>query len=193
LLFNTYNLIITEEQIQLFFKTSTFSPVKRNEPDLWSKITSQNNILKINTTVDSYLAADIAEFIRQQLLVNGISFTYETVMSHESKIGFMKKARSHGFKVYLYFVATEDPDINVSRVQVRVAQNGHYVDEKTIKNRYYKSLNQVLDATKNSEDAYFWDNSGKGSFLIANVKHGKNITIIDIDTVPNWFSKYILR
>ena len=89
LLFNTYQLFITQDQLQTFFKNSIFSPVKRNDPNLWTKLTIQHNVLHTNTAIDSYLAADLAEFIRQQLIVNGISFTYKTVMSHKSKIDFL--------------------------------------------------------------------------------------------------------
>ncbi len=70
LLFNAYQIVATHAQLQDFFKTSKFSPVKRNEPNLWSKLSVVNNVLTIDTSVDSYLAADIAEFIRQQLLYN---------------------------------------------------------------------------------------------------------------------------
>lgn len=77
--------------------------------------------MHISTFVDSYLAADLAEFIRQQLLANDISFTYETVMSHESKLVFIQQAKEKNYRVYVYFVATEDPEINISRVNVRVA------------------------------------------------------------------------
>ena len=169
LLFNTFQLNVTQNQMQHFFKESTFSPVKRNEHDLWSKVTVEKNILKINTTVNSYLAADIAEFIRQQLVLSQISFSYETVMSHKSKIDFLKYARSQGFKVYLYYIATEDPEINIGRVNVRVAQNGHFVNPETVTDRYYKSLGQLREALKNSDDAYFWDNSGVASLLIADI------------------------
>lgn len=64
LLFNPYQLVITTAQIQEFFKESMFAPVKRNEQDLWSKMRVVENVLHINTIVDSYLAADLAEFIR---------------------------------------------------------------------------------------------------------------------------------
>jgi predicted ABC-type ATPase len=99
LLFNSFQLNISQEQLQDFFKKSTFSPIKRNELDLWTKIVVEKNVLKLNIEVDSYLAADIAEFIRQQVLISQISFSYETVMSHHSKIDFLKYARSQGFKV----------------------------------------------------------------------------------------------
>lgn len=191
LLFSSFQLTISQNQIQHFFQESTFSPIKRNEVDLWKKITVEKNILKTHTPVDSYLAADIAEFIRQQLLASEISFSYETVMSHRSKIDFLKQARSQGFKVYLYYIATEDPEINISRVNVRVAQNGHDVPPKTVTDRYYKSLKQVRDAIRNSDNAYFWDNSGSASLLIADIKEGSQVTIVDVEKVPIWFIKYV--
>jgi predicted ABC-type ATPase len=191
LLFNTYQLTVTQSQLQEFFKESQFAPIKRNEPDLWNKLSVIDNVLHCNTKIDSYLAADIAEFIRQQLLANDISFTYETVMSHESKIAFLQQAREKGYRVYLYFIATEDPEINVSRVNVRVAQHGHYVDPTVIINRYYKSLQHLKAAVKSSNRAYLWDNSGTASLLIAEITDGVDVEIIDTDKVPNWFIKYL--
>lgn len=41
---------------------------------------------------NSYLAATLAEAVRQELLGEGKTFTFETVMSHRSKIGFMREA-----------------------------------------------------------------------------------------------------
>lgn len=191
LLFNAYQLVVTQSQLQLFFKESMFAPIKRNEPYLWTKLSVAENVLHINTKVDSYLAADLAEFIRQQLLANDISFTYETVMSHESKIDFLQQATEKGYRVYLYFIATEDPEINISRVNVRVAQQGHNVAPEVIKNRYYKSLQHLKAAVKRSSRAYIWDNSGTASLLIAEVNHGSDVKIIDTDNVPNWFVKYL--
>jgi predicted ABC-type ATPase len=191
LLFNSYQLTITETQLQSFFKASKFAPIKRNEPDLWEKLTIKENVLHINTTVDSYLAADMAEFIRQGLLANDISFTYETVMSHESKVAFMQHAKDNGYRVYLYFIATEDPDINVSRVNVRVAQQGHSVSPEKITDRYYKSLQQLKAAVKKTNRAYVWDNSGEAALLIAEITDGQDVKVFDTDKVPNWFVNYL--
>ncbi len=87
--------------------------------------------------MDSYLAADLAEFIRQRILTEGLSFTYETVMSHPGKIHFFQKALSKGYRVYLYYIATVDPDINISRVNLRVAQDGHAVLPDVVRSRYF--------------------------------------------------------
>ena len=149
-------------------------------------------MLRIETKVDSYLAADLAEFIRQQLLMADISFTYETVMSHQSKIDFLKEAQENGYRVYLYFIATEYPEINISRVNIRVAQKGHFVSPETITDRYYKSLNQLKSAIKLSNRAYLWDNSSSAAILFAEITDGNEVAIIDPDKVPNWFLKHVV-
>jgi predicted ABC-type ATPase len=191
LLFSSYQLNITEEQLQSFFKQSTFAPVKRKEPDLWKKLSVKENVLHTDAFIDSYLAADLAEFIRQKLLLNDISFTYETVMSHESKVAFLQQAKEKGFRVYVYFIATEDPEINVSRVNVRVAQDGHFVKPDVVKDRYYRSLKLLKAAVKLSNRSYIWDNSGKASILIAEITDGVDVKIIDTEKVPGWFVKYL--
>jgi len=192
LVFDSYQLIVDEALIRDFFRSSNFSPIKRSEPDLWKKISVRENTLKISTSIDSYLAADLAEFLRQLMLVNNLSFSYETVMSHASKIDFLQNAVNAGYRVYLYFIATEDPEINLNRVNVRVAQSGHAVAPEIVKNRYFKSLENLRAAVKKTSRAYIFDNSGSAALLIAEITDGSDVSIIDTARVPNWVSNYLL-
>ena len=187
-----YQLSISLEQVQDFFRQSNFSPVKRNELDLWQKIQIAENKIILSTTIDSYIAADIAEFIRQRLLAEGISFTYETVMSHPDKIKFLKAAKNSGYRVYLYFVSTEDPEININRVNIRVAQKGHDVLNNIIKERYYKSLKNLKSAVKESSRAFIFDNSQNHINLIAEITDGIDVAINQTLNVPTWVSEYLL-
>ena len=70
--------------------------------------------------VNSYFASVASDFLQQQLLARKISFTLETVMSHSSKVDLLAQAQAAGYRTYLYFVATDDPAINISRVRNRV-------------------------------------------------------------------------
>ena len=193
LLFENYQLNIDDEKLKLFLKNSQFSPIKRNEPNLWEKLEVKDNILYVQTNVDSYLSADLADFIRQQLLHNSISFTYETVMSHESKISFLKEAKLNGFRIYLYFIATEDFEININRVKIRVSQAGHDVNEESVKKRYFKSLLQLKKAVQISNRAYIFDNSGEASLLIAEITDGNEVNLLSPEKVPNWFVEYLIK
>jgi predicted ABC-type ATPase len=126
-------------------------------------------VLSVPGPYDSYVAAALADAVRQELLEEGLTFTFETVMSHVSKIEFMRKARERGYRVYLYFVATDDPAINIDRVNRRHQQNGHYVQPATVTDRYYKSIALMTQACEVAHRAYLFDNSGQKHKLLAEV------------------------
>jgi predicted ABC-type ATPase len=189
--FARFQLTISNEQIRNFFRDSKFSPVKRNEPDLWEKVQVSDNVFTVNSIIDSYLAADLAEFIRQMLLENDISFTYETVMSHSGKVDFLKLAQSKGYRVYLYYIATVDPAININRVQVRVKQHGHGVDSDTIEKRYYKSLGNLRSAVKSTNRAFIFDNSKDRARFIAEITDGNQVKLNRPEDLTAWAVKYL--
>ncbi|WP_157270716.1 zeta toxin family protein [Azohydromonas aeria] len=138
-------------------------------------------------SVNSYVAAVLADFIRRELLAAGVSFTFETVMSSPDKVAFMREARAQGFRTYLYFVATADPDINIARVRQRVAEGGHDVPSDKIVQRYGRSIALLAQACDASNRAYVFDNSGEQHVLIAEVTEGETMTL-HADAVPQWFT-----
>ncbi|QHJ01308.1 hypothetical protein GT347_26960 [Xylophilus rhododendri] len=137
--------------------------------------------------VDSYLAATICDFLRQELLASGRDFTFETVMSHGSKVDFMREAQRRGYRTYLYFIATGDADINIDRVDQRVALGGHPVDPATVRQRYERSIALLLQACEAANRAYVFDNSGQAHQMLAEVTDGDELTLHS-DTLPAWFT-----
>ncbi|MNF75542.1 MULTISPECIES: zeta toxin family protein [unclassified Pseudomonas] len=141
-----------------------------------------------NVHVNSYLASVISDFIRQHLLEKGVSFTFETVMSHRSKVDFMKEAQAHGYRIYLYFVSTENPAINIDRVKIRVREGGHPVASDKVRERYYKSLGLLPEAIAVSNRAYIFDNSGDSTVFLAEITDGDSLEYRTED-IPDWFFK----
>lgn len=137
--------------------------------------------------VNSYVAAVLADAIRRALLAQGSTFTFETVMSSRDKIDFMREAQALGYRTYLYFVATEDPEINISRVQLRVSQGGHDVPQDLIRSRYVRSIGLLDDACSAADRAYIFDNSGEAHECIAEVSEGRELTV-HAHTLPAWFT-----
>jgi predicted ABC-type ATPase len=135
---------------------------------------------------DSYLAAALAEAVRRELLDEGQTFTFETVMSHPSKIEFMEAARARGYRVYLYFVATDDPDINIDRVHRRVLQGGHPVADEKVVERYHRSIDLMTRACAVAHRAYIFDNSGSKHKLLAEVTDFETIRL-DASLLNPWF------
>ena len=96
---------------------------------------------------------------REQCLAERKSLIFETVLSADDKIDFIERAKEAGFFVRLFFVCTESPTINASRIAQRVIKGGHDVPITKIISRYQKSiLNCKYIATK-VDRTYLYDNS----------------------------------
>lgn len=147
--------------------------------------------LIISKKLNSYEAAVIADFFRAKLIKSSNTFSYETVFSHESKLDFLKLAKKNGFKIYLYFVCTQDPKINISRVKNRVLQGGHDVGADKIESRYYRSLELLNKAFLFSDRAFIIDTSINTGEIILE-KNGANVNIL-VDEIPEWVNKYLVN
>ena len=80
-------------------------------------------------------------------------------MSHPSKVEILRTARALGYRVVVYFVATEDPSINVARVEERVAAGGHDVPREAITGRYTRTMALLYSAVRAAGTTYLFDNS----------------------------------
>lgn len=100
------------------------------------------------------VANEIKEYLKR-----GESFAFETVFSAERIPQFLLQAKSQGYIISLHFVATEKPEINVSRVAKRVAEGGHDVPKQKILDRYVKSLAVLPELLRFSDKAILYDNS----------------------------------
>lgn len=189
--FDKFGIKPSPKEIFDFFEKSTLLE--------YAKLTTATENLKFvenrldfsSVEINSYFASVTADFIRRQLLLFGHSFSFETVMSSPDKIEFLKKARQQNYRTYLYYIATDEPEINISRVNRRVKTGGHDVPKHKIISRYYRSLDLLTEAVKYSNRAYIFDNSGKKSFLIAEITNAETLEI-KTDSLPLWFKNYFL-
>ena len=75
--------------------------------------------------VHSYEVAMLAEGLLYQLLNDGLSFCFETVYSHPSKIDFVALAKALGYQIIMVFIHLESTGLNQARVAMRVNDGGH--------------------------------------------------------------------
>jgi predicted ABC-type ATPase len=145
--------------------------------------------------VNSYLASVSVDFLSQRLLAQKSSFTLETVMSHPGKVALLTQAQAAGYRNYLYFVATDDPAINISRVHNRVMLGGHAVPEDRIVQRYHRSIALLMEAIRQTNRAYIFDNSGdnadRSHTWLAEITDGRMLEL-KTERIPAWFRRAVL-
>ena len=141
--------------------------------------------------INSYSVAIVADFFKEQYLKHRISFSFETVFSHPAKIDILRRAQAAGFKTYMYFVATENPVINVNRIKERVALGGHDVPEEKTRSRYLRCMEQVRYALPYLTRAYFFDNSTEQSIYLAEYESEVGFSLHS-ELLPSWFRRFVL-
>jgi predicted ABC-type ATPase len=182
----TYQVDSNENEILPFFMRSTLLAKARLLEDAANLRFIDRKLDFSNVAVNAYFASVVADFMRHKLLETLTSVTFETVMSSVDKVLFLQKAQQCGFRTYLYYITTEDPIINISRVQHRVKMGGHAVPTDKIISRYQRSLDLLSEAVRYSNRAYIFDNSGNSRVWLAEVTDGRELEM-KTDYMTLWF------
>jgi len=191
----TFKVDTQSDEVRKFFAQSEFLQ-SAGLAEVASSLRFSDGWLDLSgVEMNSYLSSVLVDFLRRKLLQHRVSFTFESVMSHPDKVALLQKAQQSGYRTYLYYVATDDPEINISRVCNRVALGGHDVPEDKITNRYYRSLDLLIEAIRHANRAYIFDNSTDNSTgdhtWLAEITEGKSLEL-KTDLMPAWFKKAVL-
>jgi len=123
----------------------------------------------------------------------GVETTRAEILAFFADSTLLRKARLEeaqplGYRAYLYYIATDDPAINVARVKTRVNLGGHDVPEDKITQRYQRSLDLLMSAIKHTKRAYLFDNSREGGekLWVAEITDGCDLEL-KCDPMPDWF------
>ena len=133
--------------------------------------------IKKNMKCTDLEAAQLAEKQREDYILQGKDFAFETVMSTERNLILLQKAKSQGYFIRCYYILTSKASINVSRVKARVAAGGHDVPTLKIRERYARALGLIQAVVDVSDICHVYDNSGLNAFRF--YKKRKNETYYD--------------
>jgi predicted ABC-type ATPase len=85
-------------------------------------------------------AANRAAELREEYLFKREGILFETVLSAVDKLDYIRRAKEAGYFIRLFFVGTDHPSINASRIARRVMEGGHDVPISKIVSRFTKSI-----------------------------------------------------
>lgn len=176
--FNAYRVKVSDEEFKKYILNDGLFLSKINNPAFINSINIKSGVLTIKIKkkeINSYHASFVATYLVQKLLITKQSFCFETVMSHESKIKLLQQAKAAGFKTYLYFVFTDNVELNIARVKLRVKQGQHDVDASLIKSRYPRTFHLLPKALSYADEAYIVDNSDEPDIVAE--KHQSHLKI----------------
>lgn len=104
-------------------------------------------------------AVEYCEIWREQLLQEHKDLIFETVLSSDGKVDFLRRAKEAGYFIRVFFICTDNPTINAARIAKRVMEGGHDVPIQKIISRYQKAIINAIKVSAFADRAYFYDNS----------------------------------
>lgn len=103
---NDFELTLNQSDLDLFLKTDVAKSLVKKSLDTGNAINFEiiNNVI-VDKAKDthSYEGALISSFLKTKLQGKKLDFSFETVMSHPSKVQSIIEAKENGYKTYLIF------------------------------------------------------------------------------------------
>jgi predicted ABC-type ATPase len=98
----------------------------------------------------------------------------------------LESARQAGYSTKVVFISTEDANLNVGRILVRMSRGGQSVPLGTIPASYEEAMKSLPQARRHADDLLVYDNTpnGKGHRLVARFIAGELVKTTS--TSPAW-------
>jgi len=184
-------------------KTTLIRKLRERAIDFGEYINPDDIANEIEGTYEARVAQAqiIADRRREACIENRSSFSFETVMSHPSKVDILVRAKEAGFFVQLFFVGTDNPQTNIERVALRVAQGGHDVPREKIISRWARTMEYLSEAIRSADQAFVFDNSIAG-FVAAGPRlvfrrsfiQKRNLPRSEqFPPIPDWVRRFVIE
>ena len=128
-------------------------------------------------------AGKIAIKLRKDSIEKGLSFNQETTLTGKSIIKLVDQVKEKGYKVHLFYVGVNSPEIAKERIAERVKKGGHDIPSETVEKRYYESIESLKIILPKVDLAEIYDNS---KFYTLAIVKSEGVIKPQIKDLPKW-------
>ena len=100
--------------------------------------------------------------------------------------GLLDEAKALGYSTKVLFISTEDANLNVGRILVRMSRGGQAVPLSSVVDSYREARKNLSEVAKHADDLIVYDNTAhrRGYRVVAHFVSGKLRKTAQ--TVPDW-------
>jgi predicted ABC-type ATPase len=114
----------------------------------------------------------------QEYVDKGFDFAFETTLSGKSYYNLMKKFKTAGYGLHLFFLWLPAPELAIARIKDRVAEGGHNIPNSDVRRRFGRGIKNFLGMYEKIFDTWLlFDNSSQEPVLIAKMIHEKRMIL----------------
>lgn len=92
-------------------------------------------------------------------LENGKSFNWETTIISNFVLERIKRAKELGYLIDINFIGVDNYNLPIKRIQHRVNNGGHGIEDETVKARYFRQFDNLEKVLPYVDSIIFYDNS----------------------------------
>jgi len=137
----------------------------------------------------------------QRAIVEGREYAFETTLGGNTIPALLEQAAAAGVQGRIWYVGLSSPELHIARVRARVARGGHDITEATIRQRYARSVLNLIRLMSGLAELVVYDNSDEADpytgatprpLLVVHLKRGKLVKICEPAATPDWAKPILL-
>ena len=113
------------------------------------------------------------------------SFAFESTLSSRSFALFLRRCKTQGYLVHIYYLALPSAELACQRVALRVKLGGHNIPSADITRRFHRSLHNLIELYLPLAD--HWQVLNNASGTLTSIAHGSPHRI-QIEDTEKWLN-----
>jgi len=131
-----------------------------------------------------------------------LDYAFETTLGGRTIPALLEKAMEAGIEVRIWYVGLTNVELHIARVQARVKRGGHDIPEQRIRQRYPRSLLNLIQLMPNLTELRVYDNSLEADphtgiapepRLIVHLNREKLLSVCELASTPAWAKPIVLK
>jgi predicted ABC-type ATPase len=126
--------------------------------DEWARVLRERQP-ELEQTDANALAWRAGREMLEAAIENGRDYTFETTLGGNTIPLLISRAAARGHRVTLWFLGLERPETHIDRVRARVRRGGHDIPEERIRERFDRSIENLITLIPHIHEFKLFDNS----------------------------------
>ena len=147
------------------------------------------------------VAWDEGRRLLERAINERLDYAFETTLGGRTIPALLEKAMETGIEVRIWYVGLTNAELHIARVHARVKRGGHDIPEERIRQRYPRSLLNLIQLMPKLTELRVYDNSVEADphagatpepRLIVHLNHGKLQNVCELASTPEWAKPIVL-
>ena len=126
--------------------------------------------------------------LRRAIEIGRPLIVLDHVCDSETVSDIIDPAKNSGYRILLWVISPDSPDVCMKRVAERKRQGGHGVTGRRIKEIYDSALSVASELTVLSDEAYFIDSTNETFEAVGSICNYRFLP--NVEQIPDWVLRY---